>query len=450
MIYHFLKVLMQISLRFFFRNVQVKGLENIPQTGPLLIVSNHPNTVLDPIVIGCYVDRKIFFLAAAKYFKSGFAKWLLPKFNMIPVFRAQDNPDELKNNDEVFSKCYDHLKKDGVILIFPEGISLTNRQLKKIKTGAARIALGAEAANAFTLNVRIVSIGLNYSDPHNFRSDVFINIDEPIEVMNYKARYSENDIAAVNKMTDEIRSRLEKHIIAIEDAAIDELVKKIEIIYKSQLLKDLGYTPKIKEHDFIVTKAINEEVHYYYRYQPQRVEQFKREIDEYFRILDRLKLSDRVLKKFPGQGSILMDTMKSVFYMLIGLPVFIYGFINNYIPYRLPGIITNRLNIARDFYGALYMLIGTLSFLIFYGLQITLMHYFFQNILITICYAVTLPVTGLFAYYYARRYKNMRGRWLIFSLFYRKTSLITAIINMRQHIIDELERGRKEYTEMGL
>ena len=79
--------------------------------------------------------------------------------------------------------------------------------------------------------------------------------------------YKEDAFTAANKLTDEIRARLEKQIVAIEDAEIDELVKNIEVLYKSQLLKDLGYTPKIKEHDFIVTKAINEEVHYYYRHQ---------------------------------------------------------------------------------------------------------------------------------------------------------------------------------------
>jgi hypothetical protein len=100
--------------------------------------------------------------------------------------------------------------------------------------------------------------------------------------------YKQDEFAAVNQLTDEIRTRLEKQIVAIEDAAIDELVRNIEVVYKSQLLKDLGYTPKIKEHDFLVTKAINKEVHYYWQHQPQRVEQFKKEIDGYFKCLTGL------------------------------------------------------------------------------------------------------------------------------------------------------------------
>jgi hypothetical protein len=225
-------------------------------------------------------------------------------------------------------------------------------------------------------------------------------------------------------------------------------VRNIEVVYKSQLLEDLGYTPKIKEHDFLVTQAINKQVHYYWQHQPRRVEQFKKEIDRYFKLLDRLSLSDSMLKRFPRKGTVLPGTLKDVLYMLLGLPVFIFGFINNYLPYRLPGIITKRVGVQRDYRGSLFMLIGTLTFLFFYGLQITLVQYFFHHTILTICYAIALPVTGFFAWFYAKRYNNLRGRWRIFSLFQRKTALIASIINMRQHIIDELEKGRKEYAAL--
>ena len=445
MIYTFLKFLMRISLRAFFRNLQVKGLENLPHDGPLLIVSNHPNTIMDPIVIACSINREVFFLAKAEVFKSPVAKWLLPKFNMIPVYRHQDDPALVKNNDQTFAKCYEHLKKNNSILIFPEGVSLTDRKLKKIKTGTARIGLGAEAANDFKLGVKIVSIGLNYSDHHRFQSDLFINIDEPIVVANYRDEYLLDEFKTVNKLTDEIRLRLENQIVAIEDAEVDHLVKNIETIYKSQLFKDLGYSPKIKEHDFLVTKAINEQVQYFINHQPERVIKIKNNIETYFKSLDRIELSDRVLKKFPGKGSLTVTTLLSAFYMIIGLPIFVYGFATNFIPFKLSALITRKI-VSRDYYGSVAMLLGTLLFGLFYGCLLWMVQHYFQNVLLTVCCLLSLPLCGFFAFFYWKRFTNFRGRWIIFSLFYRKTALITSIINMRQNIIDELEKGRKEYA----
>jgi glycerol-3-phosphate O-acyltransferase/dihydroxyacetone phosphate acyltransferase len=142
-----------------------------------------------------------------------------------------------------------------------------------------------------------------------------------------------------------------------------------------------------------------------------------------------------------------MDALWSLLYMVIGFPVFLFGFINNFIPYKLPGIIARKI-VSRDFYGSVAMLSGTLTFILFYGFQLWLMQHYFHNALLTIGYFIALPVSGFFAFFYWKRFTNIRGRWIIFSLFYRKTSLITSIINMRQNIIDELEKGRKEFAEI--
>src|SRR6185312_12766048 len=111
MLYQFcLKFLMRITIRAFFRNKQVLGLDNIPDKGPLILVANHPSTFMDPIVIAASIKRKVYFLGKAEIFNSVFAKWLFPKFNVIPVYRAQDDPSQLHKNKETFFKCFEHLE----------------------------------------------------------------------------------------------------------------------------------------------------------------------------------------------------------------------------------------------------------------------------------------------------------------------------------------------------
>ncbi|HXU26081.1 MAG TPA: 1-acyl-sn-glycerol-3-phosphate acyltransferase, partial [Bacteroidia bacterium] len=395
---------MRITIRAFFRNKQVLGLDNIPDKGPLILVANHPSTFMDPIVIAASIKRKVYFLGKAEIFNSVFAKWLFPKFNVIPVYRAQDDPSQLHKNKETFFKCFEHLEDGGVILIFPEGVSLTDRKLKKIKTGTARIALGAEEENNFTLGVKIISFGLNYSDQQSFQSDLLIHIDEGINVTNYKEKYSEDPIKAVNDLTDEIRQRIEKQIVAIEDAEIDKLVKNIEVIYKSQLIKDLGYSEKIKEHDFLVTRAINERVQFFFEKEPERVNKMKVDIETYFTDLDKLELNDRILKNFTKKGSIILNSFFSVLYLLLGFPLFVYGLINNYLPFKIPNWVSRKITKQPEFYGAITMVVGTFTFLIFYSVQLWLVHHYLHTIWITLCYLVALPLSGFFAYFYGRRF----------------------------------------------
>ena len=190
---------MRTTVRIFFRSIIIRNQESIPEKGPLLVLANHPSTFLDPIVIASLLDRKVFFLAKGELFKSKFAKWFFPKLRMIPVYRKQDDPSQMSKNQDTFKKCFEHLEKGGAILMFPEGISITERKLRPIKTGAARIVLGAEANNDFSLNSSIVTIGLNYANPHRFNRDLFINIDNPIHVADYKKEYeADNQSEACN------------------------------------------------------------------------------------------------------------------------------------------------------------------------------------------------------------------------------------------------------------
>lgn len=445
MLYKLLHTLFRITNRFYFKSLQVKGKENIPKEGPVFFVANHPGAFMDPIVIATAIKRPVFFLAKGILFQSKLMQWLLPKFNMVPIYRSHETPDQTDKNKEVFSVCHQHLAKGGSILAFPEGVSLTDRKIKKIKTGTARICLGAETENNYELDIKIIPIGLNYSDPHSFQSDLFINIDEPIDVSDYYALQKEDPFKAAHALTDEIRKRIEKQVVAIEDASTDELVAHIELIYKSQLLKDLGHSPKEKEQDFNTTKAISESVHYFIEEDPIRVEKIKADIQSYLQNLERLSLNDQLINKV-RTSTPLFSGMFSLFYMLLGFPFFIFGFVNNYLPFKIPGWLAGVISKQKEFYGAISLSAGTFTFLIFYSFQIWMMDKLFHSWALTLTYSLLLPLSGLFAYYYYKRFTTIRGNWKVFSLFFKKTTLITSLVSKREAIIKELESGRKDFV----
>ena len=196
MLYGILRLLFRLTFKAFFRNVHQHRPELMPNKGPLIVCANHPGAFLDPALIATLLDTEVFFLAKGSVFKGAFAKWFFPKLNMIPVYRQQDDPSMMHKNQETFEKCFEHLGKGGTILLFPEGISITERKLRPIKTGAARIALGAEAKFANQLGVKIACMGLNYDNPHAFRRDVYVSYSEAIILEPYFEKYKEDAFAA--------------------------------------------------------------------------------------------------------------------------------------------------------------------------------------------------------------------------------------------------------------
>jgi glycerol-3-phosphate O-acyltransferase/dihydroxyacetone phosphate acyltransferase len=386
MLYRFLKLILNLALRVFFRKVYIRNKHLIPGKGPMIICANHPATFLDPIVIGASVSPELFFLSKGEAFRSPFARWMLPRLNMIPVYRQQDDPSQMHKNKETFIRCFEHLKKGGIILIFPEGVSLTERKLRKLKTGTARIALGAEARNNFNLGVKILNLGLNYTNPHKFNQDLYINADLHIEVSAFKELYAQNEHQAAAELTEQIRLHLEQQIIAVEDEQTDDLVKKIELIYKQQLARDAGLDPQQSDDDFHLTRNIADTVAWFKAQDPGRVEVMRLQIDTYSDNLKRAKLSDEQLNPEGRKESLFFNNIVSFVFLVAGFPVYLFGLLNNWLPFEIPSYLSKRYSPSTDFIGAIALVAGTAFFILFYSLQIFLFQYFLHSAFHTFSY----------------------------------------------------------------
>lgn len=451
MLYAILKLLFRTTFRVFFRNAYHDHPERIPSKGPLIICANHPGAFLDPVVIATLVNRRIYFLAKGAAFKSAFAKWFLPKLNMIPVYRQQDDPALMHKNQETFVKCFEHLGKGGTILIFPEGISITERKLRPLKTGAARIALGAEEKYGNTLGVKINCIGLNYEDPHTFRRDVFIGFSEPINAADYSAKYATDGFAAAEELTEEIRQRLEEQMIHTTDAETDRLVGYIEKLYKHELLQNLGIDKDDKPAEFSLTKRIVETVNYFREKDPSRVERISLDIKSYFWKLEELGLSDRAVRGGSGRSRLWMRSLRDFLFIVLGFPVYVYGLLHNYLPFILASVLSKKMVKQKEFQGAIGAAAGMVFYLFWYlALGFTSWHYFHTLGFsrhpgwMFLLYFVSWPASGLFAWFYYRTVKYISSRWLMISLFFKRTALIADLVMQREAIIREFGQAVKD------
>ncbi|MCU0431664.1 MAG: lysophospholipid acyltransferase family protein [Cytophagaceae bacterium] len=445
MLYWILKYVMRITLNIFFKNISVKGQSHLQLKGPLIVVANHPGTFLDPIVIASLLNRKVYFLAKGELFKGPVLSWLLRQLNMIPVYRKQDDPSLMNRNDDTFKKCYEHLESGGAILIFPEGTSITERKLRPIKTGAARIALGAEARNEFMLGTKILCIGLNYQNPHQFNRDVLVNVEPAIEVGTYKDFYVLDSFKAAQKLTDQIKESLESQIVAVSNQQADQLVMQIEQLYKNKRLLELGYSPKDKEASFELTKKIVEVVHFFQEKEPERFEFMSQKISDYFRRLDMIGVPDDLLRTDKKKKSFAVRAMRALGWMVLGFPLYVYGLVHHWIPFELPAWISRKISPSKEYQGPIGMIGGMITFTGFYFLYGKLAWMWTQHAGVVSIYLLSLPLAGFFTYWYYHTLVSLRAKWMLTTLFLRKQRLVTTLIAQRNELLGELIQIREEF-----
>ena len=190
---------------------------------------------MDPIVVAVFLNRKVHFLARGESFKNPVMANILGKLNVIPIYRKEYSPDEIHKNDEIFKLCFGLLEQQGALVIFPEGASQTKPVLLPLKTGAARIALGAEAKNDFKLGVTLVPVGINYTNPHHFQGKLFLNFGQSMVAADYKSQYENDPIEASHSLTKHIEEELKRRIVVVDESRWYDLTDKVEQIVHSDI-----------------------------------------------------------------------------------------------------------------------------------------------------------------------------------------------------------------------
>lgn len=444
MIYALLKILSRLTLWGYFRRVKIVGREKIPKTGPYIFVANHPSAFMDPIVVAAYVKPALYFIAAGEYVGKGLKGWIFRHvLHMIPVYRPSTRPEEAHKNKDMFVKCYEHLSKRGALLIFPEGVSLTEKKLKPLKTGAVRIALGAEAIHAFKLGVPIIPIGLNYSDPHRFRSDLFVKISEPIYVNDYintdKTYNKEAEIELTQRVTALLQTEMQNNILHITSNSDAAMLEKLEAIYSKQMRTELNIAFEDQEGEFEMQKDFIEAISYFKKNQPKIYADTEFKIDEYLHKLDENGLSDRDIGEFAQRYKF----RRRASYVL-GLPYFVFGLIHNYIPYRGVGFLGRRIKLDETFTGSITLAIGLFGFLFWYAAVSVLMGYLILGWW-AVLYPVLMYITGLYALIYSTAAEHSLQRKKLRNTVKNNQALIQNLKEERKNITTLLEACQKDY-----
>jgi len=427
-LYHILKIPLIPTWKTYFKSIHFHNKSAIPSSGPVILAVNHTSAFMDPILIAVLSKRTFHFLARGEAFNSRFSSAFYSNLNMLPLYRPETSPNDIHKNKFAFQKCFTHLKEGKAIMMFPEGFSESGRKIRPIKSGIARLALGAEEQNDFNLNLKIIAVGLNYSNPHIFRSDVFINIGSPILVSDFKEDFEINEKKAYNALTAAVKQSLEECTVVINDERLYQFISHVEKIYQYRLDKNQQGLKK-----FMLSKEIVEKVEVFSNKSPEKFKEMEVRLSNYIQRLKRLKIKDnRILEGRIKTSFILNSTI-----LTLGFPVFLCGFILNIIPFSLTSYVIKKIKVREDFIGSLRSIAGMFIFLIFYILT-SVMVGIATSWYWGIAFGLILYPFGILALIYVNRYMDLKEDYKHTRLFKRKATFMAQLRKERKEIINQL------------
>ena len=241
MIYRSLHLLLRFWLRIHFRRIFISNETEIPANGPVLLACNHPNSFLDAVVIALLFKRPVNFLARSDVFKKPIAKWILTKLHLIPIYRLQEGVENIEKNKDTFRICSEILAKGEVLLIFSEGNCELEKRLRPLKKGSARIVFGAEELADWKLNIRIIPVGINYTNPTQFRTELLISFGVGFSSGSWKDSWLSDHSRTIINFNEQLKVELLQNLLIIPkkefDPEAEALLQLCRALFKYPLLK---------------------------------------------------------------------------------------------------------------------------------------------------------------------------------------------------------------------
>ena len=343
---------MGIAVRVYFRRINIHGIEKLPKDVPIVFTPNHPSAFMDPILLAIVLKKNAYFIARGESFQNKISAFLLGALRIIPIYRPDKTKHLVHKNKNVFYRCSKILSKRGSIIIFPEGLSRTEFKLRKIHTGPVRIAFAAEKEFNFSLNVHVVPIGINYTNPHKFRSDAILNIGTPIRIADFKYQYENNSVETVKQITQTLSIQLRQGFTAGISSEHARLAEKIIIAM------DLGmdhpdhiiHQNFFDKHDAVVN---------WVNHQPEHVlKTTENEMDDFLSIANK-----HGIKRHSIDLNYKDIREHRLAIAWISIP---FAGISNALPYWITGFATDSIIQRNDFRGSFLLTIGFWIFLFYF------------------------------------------------------------------------------------
>lgn len=434
MLYRFIQILIKIGMRLYYSEVKVKNRHLLEHDGPMIIIANHPNTLVDAWLLGNVCKQPIYFMTKGTFFNNPVKMWFLRSLNLVPINRATEAKTRGVSNEASFEECYKLLESGKALVIFPEGNSFMERQLRQLKSGTARIALEAERRNGGKLNLKVVPVGLIYLQAEKFRSSILVNVGEGGGVTHHLAEFEQSNAPAAKKLTDEFRQQLEKVLVTTQskdqEMLIHELTEALSSRYRG--------TESGVEKEVDLLKNVRDRIELLHLIEPWKIEEIQLLLRNINWRVEKLKIKADFLDRKFRSAMFIRQMISSILVLIIGFPIFIFGFIHNVLPYKITDLVMPRLVKNVEYYAPVAILFGLILYpLNYFGFLVLVGHLLDPPLWVKFLYFFSMPVSGMYAFYFARYFGHISF----------KLNYIFLVMSQRGALI-ELQAKRKRLFEL--
>lgn len=421
----------QTAINIFYRNYEVAGFENIPRDRGVIFCANHVNALVDPILVQAASDKVMRPLARSGLFKKLWLKPVLSVIGAVPIYRSQDQGTDPSQNQDSFLRVYELLEEGEWIMIFPEGQSHSQSKIQKLKTGAARMALGTiERGNAEPM---LIPVGLTFTNKGSFRGNVLVYFGQPIDLS-----VPENTKADVHArvITRRLTEGLRDVTINTENWEDLELVSKIERFFS---LRHGKYRKRNLFQRFQTLKRIISRHQLLRQQQPELVEQVTTDLRRFEQVCRSVGIKDYHLTVAYRPFLVIFYSLKILLILLVGLPLFFWAVINSFIPFYLTRHLSRFFAKSSDQYDTTKILLGLFLFSIFWGLQIFFVYQYF-GLKIMAVYFLSLIIGSMVVLRMHKDIFSIKENIYVFFLFVRNRGLKEHLISRRNNLERELAK----------
>lgn len=411
-----------IPFYFYYRNLYVRGLKNIPKDAEVILAPNHQNASQDPMMIlfskgkgHLYKKGDNLFLARADIFENKTLKKLLNFLKINPIYRIRDGFDSLGKNEQVFNEAVEALHHGMHLCVMPEGNHGNQRKLRPLQKGIFRMAFRAQEKYGKTPMVKIVPVGIDYTEYVYSGYSAIVDYGKPIDVSEYVDTYNEDPAIAINAIKKRLVNELSSLIINVQST------EHYDAIYQSVLLSNhticrLLNQKLTKLNLFDIRKDI-----------ANKLCAAEKNNDPIINKLENLTQSVRKLHPIPIYNELLVKGdhylwLKWMLFFLL-LPIIIFGGVFNFVPCLLAYIPSKKFK-DRQFVCSFRFATGIFFSIVFFGAYLIVAAF----LLSWVQFLLFVPLLGISSFISIRMVQTIKLPFIRLSYLFgkKKKNLIQA------------------------